>query len=169
MKKIISSFFIVTCFLMSAQETPPVIKNPLTTYNGLKIDSRKGTLIEKQIFNLGKFKDLNFQKIVLKDSNDNSTENMLGIMIEYETFDQISKKTYTLEKAELSKLIEALQSLQQKENENQMATNTKYKFVMLNNIEFGAVYSENKKSWINYIKLPEVFISKVLMNTIKKS
>jgi hypothetical protein len=106
---------------------------------------------------------LNIQKIVLKDTQDNSTENLLGIMTEYETFDQISKKTLTMEKAELSKINQSLENLYQKENEK-LAVETKYKFLTMNNIEFGAIYNEDKKNWTNYIKFPSAFYGNNLIN-----
>jgi hypothetical protein len=154
MKKYILLFSFGFCSLLSAQTSPPVIRNPLTTFGGLKINSRKGTLIEKKIYDLGKFKNLNIQKIVTKDISDISTESVLGIMYEYETFDAISKKTLTIEKSELSKLIQSLQILEQKENESTPGQEVKYKFLTMSNIEFGGVYNEKQKSWINYIKIP---------------
>lgn len=89
--------------------------------------------------------------------SDNSTENVLGIMTETETFDTISKKTLTIEKAELIKLLLSLQILDQKGNETQNQEYTKYKFVTLSNIEFGCVYRSYAKNWIHYIKLPSSF------------
>lgn len=96
-KIIIRKFAILTLLAISsvliAQISSPIPRSSsLTTSNGLKINSRKSILIEKQIFNLGKFKNLNFQKIVSKDMSDNSAENVLGIMLEYETYDSIPKK-----------------------------------------------------------------------------
>lgn len=154
MKNGILLLSVVLCALANAQTAPPIIRNPLTTYKGLKIDSRKGTLIEKQTVDFAKFKNLNIQKIITKDLSDNSAESVLGIMYEYETFDHISKKTLTIEKTELSKLIHALQILEQKEKEAQSNNDTKYKFVTMSNIEFGGVYSEKLKSSVNYIKMP---------------
>ena len=165
-KIIMRKFVILTSLAISsvltAQISSPIPRSSsLTTSNGLKINSRKSILIEKQIFNLGKFKNLNFQKIVSKDMSDNSAENVLGIMIEYETYDNISKKTLTLEKSEVSKLIQSLETLEKKENEK---TNieTKYKFVTMSNIEFGSVYDENLKKWTNYIKFPSTMFSQNL-------
>ena len=83
---------------------------------------------EKEIIDLAKFKNINIQKIVLKDLADNSTETVLGLMTEYETFDNISKRTLTVEKPELSKWIESLAILEQKENEKIGNSNKKYKF-----------------------------------------
>lgn len=154
MKKIIAIISFTIYYSVNAQTAPPIIKNPLITSNGLKINSRKGTLIEKRIINLATFKSLNIQKIIIKDTSDNTTENALGIMTEYETYDNISKKTLTIEKPELSKLIQSLQTLEQKENDNKNYPETKYKFVTLNNIEFGSIYKENTRIWSNYIKLP---------------
>ena len=165
-KIIMRKFVILTSLAISsvltAQISSPIPRSSsLTTSNGLKINSRKSILIEKQIFNLGKFKNLNFQKIVSKDMSDNSAENVLGIMIEYETYDNISKKTLTLEKSEVSKLIQSLETLEKKENEK---TNieTKYKFATMSNIEFGSVYDENLKKWTNYIKFPSTMFSQNL-------
>lgn len=165
-KIIMRKFAILTLLAISsvliAQISSPIPRSSsLTTSNGLKINSRKSILIEKQIFNLGKFKNLNFQKIVSKDMSDNSAENVLGIMIEYETYDNISKKTLTLEKSEVSKLIQSLETLEKKENEK---TNieTKYKFATMSNIEFGSVYDENLKKWTNYIRFPSTMFSQNL-------
>lgn len=132
---------------------PPTIQRSNTTPRGLTVNSRKGTLIEKKIINLGKFKNLNIQKIVTKDISENSSDTLLGIMYEYETFDEISKKTLTIDKNELGKLIQALQTMEQKESEK-AGQETRYKFVMMSNIEFGSVYREKLSSWVNYIKIP---------------
>lgn len=154
MKKIAVIAFAIISSTLFAQNSFPITRNSsLTAYNGLKISSKKGTLIEKQIFNIGKFKNLNIQKIVFKDTSDNSTENVLGIMTEFETFDNISKRTLTIEKTELSKIIQSLQTLEQRQNENKISVETKYKFVAMNDIEFGSVFNENK-NWSNYIRLP---------------
>jgi hypothetical protein len=153
MKKIIIlTFFMI--FSLAAAQAPPSIINPLTTSKGLKINSRKGTLIEKKITYFAKFKNLDIQKITTKDLSDNSVENILGFVCEYETYDNISKRTYTIDKAELTKLIQSLQLLEQKENESKNVPETKYKFVTMSNIEFGSIYSDRQQSWINYIKLP---------------
>ncbi|RRQ45553.1 hypothetical protein [Chryseobacterium sp. SC28] len=112
------------------------------------------SLKKKEIIDLAKFKNLNIQKITLKDLSDNSAETSLGLMMEYETFDRISKKTLTVEKSELSKLIQSLQTLEQKENERIGNSEKKYKFTLMNNIEIGAVYKESSKSWINYFTFP---------------
>lgn len=154
MKRIIILISCVSCMWATAQITPPTtIQRSNTTSRGLTINSRKGTLIGKKISNLGKFKNLNIQKIVTRDGSDNSSESVLGIMYEYETFDEISKKTLTVDKIELGKLIQALQTVEQKENEK-ANQETKYKFVTMSNIEFGSVYREKISSWVNYIKTP---------------
>ncbi len=156
MKKIIILVSGVFCTSAIAQYSPPAFQKPSTvstTSNGLTINSRRGTLVEKQIYNLAKFKNLNIQKIVTKDLSDHSSESLLGIMYEYETYDEISKRTLTIDKKELTKLIQSLQILDQKENEK-VAQETKYKFVTMSNIEFGGIYSENQKNWNNYIKFP---------------
>lgn len=140
----------------NVQTSPPIVKNPLTTYGGLKINSRKGKLIEKKTIDVTKFKSLNIQKIVTKDLSDNTTENVLGIMTEYETFDNISKKTLKIEKSELSTLINALQTLEVKQSESKNSQ-TKYKFETMSNIEFGSVYNDNLKKWTYYIQLPSGF------------
>ena len=160
-KFVILTSLAISSVLIAQISSPIPRSSSLTTSNGLKINSRKSILIEKQIFNLGKFKNLNFQKIVSKDMSDNSAENVLGIMIEYETYDNISKKTLTLEKSEVSKLIQSLETLEKKENEK---TNieTKYKFVTMSNIEFGSVYDENLKKWTNYIRFPSTIFSQNL-------
>lgn len=52
----------------------------------------------------------------------------------------------------MRKLIQALQTVEQKENEK-AGQETKYKFVTMSNIEFGSVYREKLSSWVNYIKI----------------
>ncbi len=141
---------------------PPTIQKSSTTSRGLTVNSRKGTLIEKKITNLGKFKNLNIQKIATKDVSDNSSDTFLGIMYEYETFDEISKKTLTIDKNELAKLIQALQAVEQKENER-ADQETKYKFVTMSNIEFGSVYREKLSAWVNYIKIPSNYFNQNLL------
>lgn len=162
MKKIILLAFCAAYTSMNAQISPPSVKNPFTSPQGSKINSRNGTLIEKRTVDLGKFKTLNIQKIITKDLSDNSAENVLGIMIENETYDHISKKTLTIEKPELSKLIQSLEIVHQKESESKRQDDTKYKFVTMSNIEFGSVFSNNSKKWINYIKFPASFYSQDL-------
>jgi len=162
MKRIIILISCVSCIWAAAQiAPPPTIQRSTTTSRGLTVNSRKGTLIEKKISTLGTFKNLNIQKVVTKDISDNSSDRFLGIMYEYETFDEISKKTLTIDKNELGKLIQALQMVEQKENEK---TNqeTKYKFVTMSNIEFGSVYREKLSSWVNYIKIPSHYSNQSL-------
>lgn len=153
MKRIIILISCVSCTWAAAQIAPPPPSRSITTSLGLTINSRKGTLIEKKITNIGKFKNLDIQKIATKDTSDNSSDTLLGIMYEYETFDEISKKTLTIDKNELGKLIQSLQTVEQKENEK-TGQETKYKFVTMSTIEFGSVYREKISSWVNYIKIP---------------
>lgn len=150
---IILTSCVLNAWVAAQTATPPTIQKSGITSRGITVNSRKGTLIEKKISNLDKFKNLNIQKIVTKDVSDNSLESVLGIMYEYETFDEIFKKTLTVNKNELGKLIQALQTVEQKENEK-AKQETKYKFVTMSNIEFGSVYREKLSSWVNYIKLP---------------
>jgi len=163
MKRIIILISFVLGAWVSAQITsPPTIQRSNTTSRGLAVNSRKGILIEKKITNLGKFKNLSIQKIVTKDMSDSSSESLLGIMYEYETFDEISKKTLTVDKNELGKLIQALQTVEQRENEK-ANQETKYKFVTMSNIEFGSVYREKLSSWGNYIKIPSHYFNQNLL------
>ena len=161
MKKLATLGFIIICSYSFAQSVPPTFKSTSSTSENLKINSRRSVLIEKQISNIGKFKNLNIQKIVSKDISNDSTEKVLGIMTEYETSDNISKKTLTIDKPELSKLIQSLLILQQKENDK-TEVETKYKFLTLSNIEFGGVYNEQTKKWTNYIKFPSTIYSQNL-------
>lgn len=162
MKKISTLFLIAVYSFMTAQISPPVTRNSASAIsNGLTINSRKSVLIEKQTFDFGKFKNLNIQKIVSRDLSDNSVENVLGIMTEYETYDHISKRTLTIGKNELLKLIQSLQTLAQKEAEK-IKVETKYKFTTMNNIEFGAVYNRSAEKWINYVKMPSAIYSQNL-------
>ena len=167
MKRIIISICCAFCTSAVAQTSPPTIQRSITPSRGLTISTRKSTLIEKRITSLSKFKNLNIQKIVTKDVSDNSSESLLGIMYEYETFDEISKKTLTIGKDELGKLIQSLQTMEQKENEknNQEA---KYKFVTTNNMEFGSVYREKSSSWIHYIKIPSPYYNQNLTEFSKE-
>lgn len=154
MKKIIVTISCVCCISLMAQTSPPPpFSRASTTIGALKINSRKSTLIEKKTVVLAKFKNLEFQRIITKDLSDNSSETVLGVMYEYETYDEISKKTLPIEKQELSKLILSLQTLEQKENDK-ADQETKYKFVTMSYIEFGGVYNKLQNSWTNYIKLP---------------
>ena len=155
MKKLIILLLISSGLRSIAQVTsPPIIKNPLQTSVGSTISSKKDILVEKETVNLSKFKTLNLQKITLKNLSDNTSETSLGMMVQYETFDCISKKSLTVEKSELSKLVHSLQTMEQKENEKIGNSEKKYKFALNNNIEFGAVYKESLKTWVNYYIFP---------------
>jgi len=167
MKRIIIVISFVSSTWAAAQITPPPIQRSIPTSRGLTINSRKGTLIEKKIINVGKFKNLNIQKIATKDASDNSSETFLGMMYEYETFDEISKRTLTIDKNELGKLIQALQTVEQKESEK-ANQETKYKFVTMNTIEFGSVYREKLSSWVNYIKIPSSHYNQNLLEFSKE-
>ncbi|WP_126650763.1 hypothetical protein [Chryseobacterium aureum] len=162
MKRIITVISIVSSAWAAAQIAPPPIQRSAPTSRGPVIHSRKGTLIEKKVTSIGKFKNLNIQKIATKDASDNSTETFLGMMYEYETFDEISRKTLTVDKNELGKLVQALQSVEQKENEK-ANQETKYKFVTMSNIEFGSVYREKLSSWVHYIKIPSPYLNQNLL------
>lgn len=161
-KTIISSLFIIT--FSSSYAQPPRQRSTLggLEQNYQNFSSRKETVIEKEIIKLGKFKDLNFQKIVLKDLSDNSTLNVFAIMALSETFDNISKKTITFEKEELTKLIDALQKIQQ--NSSKKPDNeTKYKYLTKNNIEVGSNYNPVSKTWEHYLKFAPQFYSQDLI------
>lgn len=151
MLKIITilSLFIFT--LGNSQESSLLgIKNISTLYSSL--NSKKETVIEKQITTIGNFKDWNLEKITLKDLSNNISVNVFGIMTEYETFDTISKRTITFEKPELKSLIESLEILD-KNTENRPNLETKYKYQTKNGIEIGTTYNEALKSWEFYHKI----------------
>ena len=87
-----------------AQESPLTFNRNTEFNSGYNnFNNKKETLLEKQIFNIGKIKNLNFQKIILKDSKDNSSLSVLGIMTFFETFDSISKRTITFDKQEVDR------------------------------------------------------------------
>lgn len=136
-----------------AQESPLTF-NRNTEFNSgyYKFNNRKETLLEKQIFDIGKIKNLNFQKIILKDSKDNSSLSVLGIMTFFETFDSISKRTITFDKQEVNLLINNLQNLEQK-TASKPNTETKYKYLTKNYLEVGSSFNEISNSWTYYIKL----------------
>ncbi len=137
-----------------AQESPLTV-NRNTEFNSgyYKFNNRKETLLEKQIFDIGKIKNLNFQKIILKDSKDNSSFSVLGIMTFFETFDSISKRTITFDKEEVNLLINNLQNLEQK-TASKPNTETKYKYLTKNYLEVGSSFNEELNSWTYYFKLP---------------
>lgn len=156
MKKILlSNFLLLMVMLISAQ--PPTVRS--TIVNPLKVNyqnfsSRKQTLLEKQVIRLGDFKGLILEKIILKDTSDNSSLSVLGLMSFSETFDQISKKTTILEKEDLSKLLQTLVKLEQ--NATSKAENeTKFKYLTSNNVEVGSVYDQVLKVWNHYLKIPQ--------------
>ncbi len=156
MKKILlSNFLLLMVMLINAQ--PPTVRS--TIVNPLKVNyqnfsSRKQTLLEKQIIKLGDFKGLILEKIILKDTSDNSSLSVLGLMSFSETFDQISKKTTILEKEDLSKLLQTLVKLEQ--NATSKAENeTKFKYLTSNNVEVGSVYDQVLKVWNHYLKIPQ--------------
>lgn len=153
-------------FTLAQNTPPPPIKHINTTQNLLN-NSKKSTLIEKQIVQISKFKNLNFQVITTTDLSTSTSEKYLGISTEFETYDTISKKTLTVDKTELSKLIDALQVLSQKENEKISAIERKYKFETRSNIEFGAVFNEKNNAWLNYIDFPASFNQKFLIEFSK--
>lgn len=165
-KNIIPFALIISSFTL-AQNTPPSIRHNNTTYETLLNNSKKSTLIEKQIIQISKFKNLNFQVITTTDLTTSTSEKYLGISTEFETYDTISKKTLTVDKTELSKLIDALQVLSQKENEKTNGIERKYKFETRSNLEFGAVYNEKNNVWINYIDYPASFNQKFLIEFSK--
>ena len=156
MKKILlSNFLLLMVMLINAQ--PPTVRS--TIVNPLKVNyqnfsSRKQTLLEKQVIRLGDFKGLTLEKIILKDTSDNSSLSVLGLMSFSETFDQISKKTTILEKEDLSKLLQTLVKLEQ--NATSKAENeTKFKYLTSNNVEVGSVYDQVLKVWNHYLKIPQ--------------
>lgn len=154
-KNLLFTFLVIAVSSMSAQ--PPTLKssiiNPLKL-NYQNFNSKKQTLLEKQVIKVGEFKDLTIQKISLKDTSDNSSLSVLGFMTFSETFEQISKKTSILEKDDLFKFIEALQKLEQ--NATIKAENeTKFKYLTSTNIEVGSVYNLNLKIWDHYLIIPQ--------------
>jgi hypothetical protein len=122
-----------------------------SSYNNL--NNKKETLIEKQIFSLGKVKDLNFQKIILKDTKEDKSISVLGVMTFFETFDSISKRTITFDKDEVNLLINNLQTIEQK-TVNKPNIETKYKYSTNNYLEIGSSFNEELNSWTYYLKLP---------------
>lgn len=144
---------IIIHFDLIAQNILPVSNNSVLTKPNTRINLRKSSLIEKQILDVAKFKNVIFQKIIFKDISDNSTESTLGISSRYESFDNVSQKTLTIEKLELEKLIKSLLILEQKERETSNHK-TRYKFVTISNIEFGGIYDEEENNWKNYVKFP---------------
>ena len=80
---------------------------------------------------------MNFQKIIIKDSKDNSSLFGFRYYDFFETFDSISKRTITFDKQEVNLLINNLQNLEQK-TASKPNTETKYKYLTKNYLEVGA-------------------------------
>ena len=155
MKNIIFIALSVLGTTLSAQEKPALtfgrsaeLKSEYNIFN-----NKKETLLEKQIVNIGKIRDLNFQKITLKDNKDNSSASVLGIMTFFENFDSISKRTITLDKEEVKLLISNLQTLEQKTTAKPNLE-TKYKYTTKNNIEIGSTFETSSNSWVYFLRLP---------------
>lgn len=164
MKRLLFTIFLlITISLFNAQ--PPIIKetlnNPLKpTYQNF--NNRKQTLLEKEIIILGEFKGLTIEKITLKDTSNQSSLSVLGLMTFSETFDQISKKTTILEKEDLSKFIDALEKLE-KNTSTKPANETKFKYLTSTNIEVGSVYNQTLKNWEHYLKIPQSTYNRTAM------
>lgn len=161
---------LMTSAVANAQQNtlpPPPIRSSHTTTDGLKNNAAKSNLVEKQIADIAKFKYLTFQVITGTDLTTSKSEKFIGICSEFETYDWISKKTLTMDKAELAKLIDALQNIYQKEGEKSSAVEKKYKFLTASKIEFGAVFNDKSNAWINYIDFPQNFNQKYLIQFSK--
>lgn len=147
MKKLLVGITVLSFYSVKAQNlfTAPQKSN----YRNFS--SKKETLLQKEIIKIGEFKDLTFQKIILKDLSDQSSYIVFGVMTLHETFDSISKETLTFEKEELTKLIQALESLElnsTKKTENE----TRLKYITNNGIEIGSTYDDEAKTWVHYVK-----------------
>lgn len=155
MKNIIFLTLSTLSTILHAQEKTPNSFSRNTEFKSEynTLSNKKETLIEKQIVNIGKIGDLNFQKVILKDSKEQSTVSVLGIMTFFENFDSISKRTITLEKEDVRLLINNLQTLEQR-TASKPNVETKYKYNTNNNLEIGSVYDKSTNSWIYYLKLP---------------
>ena len=151
-----------------AQESPLTVNRNKEFNSGYNnFNNKKETLLEKQIFNIGKIKNLNFQKIILKDSKDNSSLSVLGIMTFFETFDSISKRTITFDKQEVNLLINNLQNLEQKTASKPNAE-TKYKYLTKNYLEVGSSFNEISNFWTYFFNLPNFsFQNQILFNKTK--
>ncbi len=111
--------FQLSLFSTFAQESPLTFNRNTEFNSGYNnFNNKKKHFSKKQIFNIGNIKNLNFQKIIIKDSKDNSSLSVLGIMTFFETFDSISKRTITFDKQEVNLLINNLQNLEQKQQVN---------------------------------------------------
>ncbi|MBP7498586.1 MAG: hypothetical protein KA796_01820 [Chryseobacterium sp.] len=165
MKKLISTLFLMSCSFVFAQEIFPPIVPPKITYRNL--NSKKEALVEKKIFPMGDFKDLNFQKIILKNLSDNSSVAVFAIMTQFETFDNISKRTITFEKDELAKLIQSLQTMEQNSITNPEQS-TKFKYTTKDGIEIGSVYNSSQKLWENYINMSSVISMSIIKFNTKE-
>ena len=181
MKKTIFIALSVLGNTLSAQEKPAIPFSRNTEFNKSEYNnfsSKKETLLEKQIVNIGKIGDLNFQKITLKDNKDNASISVLGIMTFFENFDSISKRTITFEKEEVKLLISNLQALEQKTS-TKPSVETKYKYTTKNNLEAGSTFDLGSNSWVYFFKLPNYNLQnatvldkdefKELINILKKT
>ena len=155
MKNIIFIGLSVLGTTLSAQEKPAISFGRSAEINSeyYNFNNKKETLLEKQIVNIGKIGDLNFQNITLKDNKDNSNVSVLGIMAFFENFDSISKRTFTLDKEEVKLLISNLQILEQK-TAAKPNVETKYKYITKNNIEIGSTFEISSNSWVYFLRLP---------------
>lgn len=147
MKKIFLGVALLSLCSVKAQN----LFTPNQKVNYKNFNSKKETLLQKEIIKLGDFKGFALQKIILKDLSDQSTYTVFGMMTFHETFDSISKETLTFEKDELSRLIQALENLElnsKKKPENE----TRLKYTTHNGIEIGSIYDNENKTWNHYFK-----------------
>lgn len=147
-KKLSLLVFGFSCLYLNAQTFDLGKTTPQSHYN--RFNLKKEVLLEKEIQKFDEFKGLILQKIILKDTSDNSTITVFGIMNLQETFETISKKTIVLEKEELKKIISTLENIEQR-TRNSPLNETKLKYVSKKGIEIGSNSNEHLKEWNHYI------------------
>jgi len=148
-QNLIGKLFLPVLFIAGIQSVDAQFK----TNEAKEFNSKKERLIEKEIIEIGNFKDLSFQKIIMKDlTEEASTLNLLGIMSFHETFNSISKRTITLEKEDLVKLIDAAEQIEKKSNAKPK-NEVKYKYLTQSGIEIGSYYNPTSQIWGNYLDL----------------
>ncbi|MFB9862174.1 hypothetical protein EFA69_15765 [Rufibacter immobilis] len=127
--------------------------------------AKAGTLIEKEYINVGKFKTVEVQVMVLKDLTASTKTSAIRFLTTVGTGNNSSIKGGAVDADELDVLIKSLKQIQSSILNSSRTNYTEVSFKSRSGFETGCYYRTDKKAWAAFIKLSKIDPNSMVLMT----
>ena len=146
MKKIVLIFCLTSIILMSEG-------NAQMATGDTPLWLKSGTLLQKELIEVGKVKNLYLSVVMFKDVNTEARDTVLQILNREINDGKIYEYYHLLKYDEINQLVNAMQTVQDKILKTQVKNKTEYYFKSKTGLLFQCIWEENDRKWTLYMEL----------------